>query len=40
MPNILKANNKDRTTTSGTSVVNFERISYFILLLALLNSRK
>ena len=40
MSNIFKVNNKDTRTTSGASVVNFEHISHFILLLLLLNSNK
>ena len=30
--NILKVNNKDTRTMSGTSIVNFEHISHSILL--------
>ena len=40
MSNIFKVNNKDTRTTPVTSIVNFEHISHFILLLLLLNSNK
>ena len=36
----LKVNNEVTRTTSVDSIVNFEHISYFILLLLLLNSKK
>ena len=39
-PNIFIVNNKDTRTTSGDSVVNFEHISHFFLLLILPNSNK
>ena len=37
---MFKVNNKDTRTTSGTSIVNFEHILHFILLLILLNLNK
>ena len=37
MCQIFKVNKKDTKTTSGASIVNFEHISRFILLLILLN---
>ena len=37
MSNIIKVKNKDARTTSGNSIVNFEHILHFILLLSLLN---
>ena len=36
MSNISKVNNKDTRIMSGASVVNFEHILHFILLLSLL----
>ena len=40
MSNIFKVNNKDTRTTTGASIVNFEHIYPFILLLLLVNSNK
>ena len=40
MPNMFEVNNKYTRTTTGVSVVNFEHILQFILLLLLLNSNK
>ena len=40
MPNILEVNNKYTRLTTGVSIVNFEHILQFILLLLLLNSNK
>ena len=37
---IFKTSNKDNRTTSGASIVNFENISHFILMLLLLNSNR
>ena len=37
---IFKVNNKDTRTTSGASIVNFEHVPHFILLILLLNSNK
>ena len=37
---LSQVNNKDTRTTSVASIVNFKHISYFILLLLLLNSNK
>ena len=36
----FKVNNKDTRTTSGASIVNFEHVPHFILLILLLNSNK
>ena len=40
LSNIFRVNNKDTRTMSGASVVKFENISHYILLLLLLNSNK
>ena len=40
MPNIFKVKNKDTRTMSGASIVIFEHVSRFILLLILLNLGK
>ena len=40
VPNIFKVNKKDIKTMCGASIVNFEHISHFILLLTLLNLSK
>ena len=40
MPNIFKVKNKDTRTMSGASIVIFEHVSHFILLLILLNLSK
>ena len=37
MSDIFKVKNKDSRTSSGASIVNFEHILHFILLLSLLN---
>ena len=37
---LFTVNNKDTRTMSGVSIVNFEHISHFILLLILPNSNK
>ena len=40
MSNMFTVNNKDTRTMSVTTIVNFEHISHFILLLLLLDSNK
>ena len=40
VPNIFKVNYKDMKMTSGVSIVNFEHILHFVLLLILVNSSK
>ena len=40
VPNIFKVNYKDTKMTSGVSIVNFEHILHFVLLLILVNSSK
>ena len=40
MPNIFKIKNKDTKTMSGASIVIFEHVSHFILLLVLLSLSK
>ena len=40
MSNIIKVDNKDTRTMPGASIVNYEHISHFILLLLLLNANK
>ena len=37
MSNIFKVNNKDNRKTSGTSTVNFEHISHFIVIIVEFN---